>query len=202
MFPMKKTIIALAIAAAGTIAVPAAFAQSMPNANHDGAFVKGQVGRTHMDHDRYNGHDTGYQLTGGYRWAVGSSALLGVEGGYNDLGNIKAKNVFHSGDVYNTRRSQLRGWMLGVNGHFNLNPNWFINAHTGVYSWKGHGMSNNETPVLHNSLDKTSWYAGAGFGYDFSNNFSLGLNYDYYRAKKDNVDLSTDMISVGGEYRF
>jgi OOP family OmpA-OmpF porin/outer membrane immunogenic protein len=202
MFPMKKTIIALAIAAAGTIAVPAAFAQTMPSANHDGAFIKGQVGRTHMNHDWYKGHDTGYQLTGGYRWAVGSSALLGVEGGYNDLGNIKASNVFHSGDVYNTRRSQLRGWMLGVNGHFNLTPNWFVNAHTGVYSWKGHGMSNNDTPVLHTSLDKTSWYAGAGFGYDFSNDFSLGLNYDYYRAKKDNVDLTTDMISVGGEYRF
>jgi OOP family OmpA-OmpF porin/outer membrane immunogenic protein len=51
-------------------------------------------------------------------------------------------------------------------------------------------------------LDDTSWYAGAGVGYDFSNNASVGLNYDYFDAKKDNVDLSTDMISLSAEYRF
>jgi OOP family OmpA-OmpF porin/outer membrane immunogenic protein len=30
----------------------------------------------------------------------------------------------------------------------------------------------------------------------------VGLNYDYYDAKKDRVDLSTDMVSVSAEYRF
>jgi OOP family OmpA-OmpF porin len=52
------------------------------------------------------------------------------------------------------------------------------------------------------NLDNTSWYAGAGVGYNITQNFSLGLNYDYYDAKKHGLDLSTDMVSVSAEYRF
>ena len=70
-----------------------------------------------------------------------------------------------------------------------------------MYSWKGHRLSNDVNPVR-KSLDDTSWYAGAGFGYNFSNNMSVGLNYDYFDAKKNKVDLSTDMVSVSAEYRF
>ncbi len=39
-------------------------------------------------------------------------------------------------------------------------------------------------------------------GYDISENFSLGLAYDYYHAKKDRVSLSTDTASLTAEYRF
>ena len=46
------------------------------------------------------------------------------------------------------------------------------------------------------------WYAGAGFGYDFSNNVSLGLNYDYYSAKKHGAKFDPDAISLSGVYRF
>jgi len=31
---------------------------------------------------------------------------------------------------------------------------------------------------------------------------SVGLNYDYFDAKKNSVDLSTDMISASAEFRF
>ncbi len=200
---MKKTLIALAVVAGGMVAAPAAFAQTYTQPHHDGWYVDGQVGRTQMNNDWYDGHDTGYQLTGGYRWAVGQSALVGVEGGYNDLGNIDIDpgNIFNNKDVYNRTSSELHGWMLGGNGHFNLTPNWYVSARAGLYQWKGHGLSNNKNP-LDRSLSKTDWYSGVGFGYDFSNNMSVGLNYDYYHADKDNVDLSTDMVSVGAEYRF
>jgi OOP family OmpA-OmpF porin/outer membrane immunogenic protein len=197
---MKKSLLALAFATAGLMAAPAVFAQSAPNGN-GGWFVNGNVGRTSIDKGPYDGHDTGYGINGGYRWAVNPSVALGAEIGYNDLGNIHAKNVFNSDRVVNRNKTQLHGWTAGVNGHFNLSPNWYISARTGIYGWKGHGMSNDDLPARH-SLDDTSWYAGAGFGYDFTNNFSLGLNYDYYNAKKHNVDLSTDMVSVSAEYRF
>lgn len=197
---MKKSLLALAFATAGLMAAPTVFAQSAPNGN-GGWFVNGNVGRTSIDKGPYDGHDTGYGINGGYRWAVNPSVALGAEIGYNDLGNIHAKNVFNSDRVVNRNKTQLHGWTAGVNGHFNLSPNWYISARTGIYGWKGHGMSNDDLPARH-SLDDTSWYAGAGFGYDFTNNFSLGLNYDYYDAKKHDVDLSTDMVSVSAEYRF
>lgn len=172
------------------------------NSTTDGGwFLNGQAGRTHIDHRPYNGHDTGYQLTGGYRWAVAPSTLLGWEVGYNDLGNIKAHNVFNSNKVYDSSRSALHGWLLGVNGRFNITPKWYVGAHGGLYQWKGHGLSNNSNP-LHRSLSKTDWFAGAGVGYNITSHTSVGLNYDYYHAKKDNVNLSTDMVSVDAEYRF
>ncbi|QEE25765.1 MAG: porin family protein [Rhodanobacter sp.] len=197
---MKKSLLALAFATAGLMAAPAVFAQSAPNGN-GGWFVNGNVGRTSINKGPYDGHDTGYGINGGYRWAVSPSVALGAEIGYNDLGNIHAKNIFNGNRVVDRQKTQLHGWTAGVNGHFNISPNWYVSARTGIYGWKGHGMSNDELPTRH-SVDDTSWYAGAGFGYDFTNNFSLGLNYDYYNAKKHNVDLSTDMVSVSAEYRF
>jgi OOP family OmpA-OmpF porin/outer membrane immunogenic protein len=196
----NKSLIALAFASAGLVAVPAAFAQNAP-ADNAGWFINGNVGRTAIDHGPYDGHDTGYAVNGGYRWSLAPNFALGAEVGYNDLGNIHAKNVFNDDPVVENGKSQLHGWTAGVNGHFNVTPNWYVSARTGIYGWKGHGLSNNENPIR-KGLDDTSWYAGDGVGYDFSNNVSLGLNYDYYDAKKDRVDLSTDMVSVSAEFRF
>lgn len=198
---MKKTLVALAFATAGLMAASSAFAQTAPANHHDGWYLNGNVGRTHLNKGPYNGHDTGYELNTGYRWAVSPSALLGFEVGYNDLGNVHVKNAFNNDPVVSYPESELHGWTVGGNGHFNLNPNWYLSARAGIYQWKGHGLSNNQNP-LQRSLDKTDWYSGVGVGYDFSNNFSLGLNYDYFHADKDQVNLSTDMVSVGAEYRF
>jgi len=197
---MKKTLLALAFASAGLMAVPAVFAQSA-SADKGGWFINGNVGQASLNHGPYDDSTTGYGVNGGYRWAVNPSVALGVEAGYNDLGNIHPKNIFNSQPVVDRGKSQLHGWTTGVNGHFNVSPNWYVSARTGIYGWKGHGLSNDANPVR-KGLDDTSWYAGAGVGYDFSNNVSVGLNYDYYDAKKDRVNLSTDMVSVSAEYRF
>ena len=193
---MKKTLIALALVAAGAVAAPA-FAQE---ANGAGWFANGSVGRTSVNKDRYDGHDTGYQLNGGYRWTVSPWAAIGVEAGYNDLGNIHAKNFFNGNRVVDRRKSELHGWTAGVNGHFKIDQNWYISGRAGVYGWKGHGTESDDFD--RRNIDKTSWYAGAGVGYDFSKNWSLGVNFDHYDAKKDGLDLSTNMTSVTAEYRF
>ena len=195
---MKKNLITLALVAAGMVADTSDFAQSADNA---GWFVNGNVGRTSIDKGPYNDSDTGYAFGTGYRWGLTPSVALGFEAGYNDLGNIKVSNVFTSDPVLAKERSALRGWTAGINGHFNVTPNWYISARTGVYGWRGHGLSNNDNP-LRKSVSKTDFYGGAGVGYDFSNNWSLGVNYDYFDAKKSQVNLSTDMLSVSTEYRF
>lgn len=196
----NKTLLALALSTAGLLAVSPVSAQSASGEN-GGWFVGGNVGRTAIDHGPYDDRSTGYGINGGYRWAVNPAIALGVELGYNDLGNISPKNVFNDRPIVARNKADLRGWMTGVNGHFNVSPNWYVSARTGVYLWKGHGLSNTENPIR-KGLDDTSWYAGAGVGYDFSNNVSLGVNYDYFDAKKQGVNLSTDMISVSAEYRF
>ena len=197
---MKKTLLALALATAGLMTATGAFAQNAPTHN-DGWFVNGNVGRTSLSNSTYDGSDTGYAINGGYRWAINPQVALGAEVGYNDLGNVHAKNIFNNKPVIEDGKSQLHGWTAGVNGHFNITPNWYVSGRTGLYGWTGHGLSNDANPIR-KGLDDTSWYAGAGVGYDFSNNFSVGVNYDYYDAKKQHVDLSTDMVSVSAEYRF
>ena len=61
---MKKTLIALAFIAAGSAAAPS-FAQSSNGTN--GWFVNGNVGRSDVNKGRYDGHDIGYLVNGGYR---------------------------------------------------------------------------------------------------------------------------------------
>lgn len=196
---MKKTFIALALLSAGIAATPV-FAQDAP-AGNNGWFIGGNIGRAHLNKGFYDGNDTGYAIDGGYRWSFSPNVALGVEAGYNDLGNIKLKSPLSGPPLVSTSKSKLHGWTLGVDGHFNLTPNWYVSAHTGIYQWRGHGLSNDSNPLFR-SVSKTDWYGGAGFGYDFSNNFSVGLNYDYFEAKKNHVNLSTDLISVSAEYRF
>lgn len=197
---MKKTMLALALGTAGLLAVPAVFAQ---NASTDNAgwFVNANVGRTAINQGPYNGHDTGYALGGGYRWSLAPSFALGAELGYNDLGNIRARNIFNSQPVVNPTKSQLHGWTVGANGRFDLSSNWYLSGRAGLYSWTGHGLSNDSNPIRQ-GINNNSWYAGAGVGYNISDNLSVGLNYDYYDARKHNVNLSTDMISASAEYRF
>ena len=196
---IKKSLLALALSAAGLFAA-SAVAQSVPTQN-GGWFVGGNVGRTSIDHGPYDDRSTGYGINGGYRWAVNPAVAFGVELGYNDLGNISPRNIFNDKPVVARGKADLHGWTAGVNGHFNVSPNWYVSARTGIYGWTGHGLSNDESPIR-TGLDDTSWYAGAGVGYDFSSNVSLGVNYDYFDAKKQGVNLSTDMISVSAEYRF
>lgn len=197
---MKKSLLALAFATAGLLGTSAAFAQNAP-ADNGGWFINGNVGRTSINHGPYNGHDTGYALDGGYRWSLAPSFSLGAEVGYNDLGNIHARNIFNSQPVVAPGKSQLHGWTLGANAHLDLSPNWYVSGRAGLYSWTGHGLSNDINPVRR-SLNDNSWYAGAGVGYRITSNLSVGLNYDYFDAKKQNVNLSTDMVSASAEYRF
>ena len=215
---MNKHLFALAIATTALCTVPA-FAQdtqstaSPTEAATSGSFQPGQpigsgnwflsgsVGQAHMRVGPYNDHPTTYALNGGYRWKVGPDVGLGVEVGYNDLGNFKLKNAFNSDDVNLTdRRNALRGWTAGVNGKINVWQGLYVSGRAGVYGWKGHGYANQD--INRHDLDQVDWYAGVGAGYDFNPHFSLGLSYDYYRASKNRIGLTSDAASLTAEYRF
>jgi OOP family OmpA-OmpF porin/outer membrane immunogenic protein len=212
---MKQSLLALAFVSAGACALPA-FAQdaatttdTSPSGNYlpnqpvgsGNWFLSGSVGQSHLYKGPYNDHPTTYAVNGGYRWKVGQDVGLGVEVGYNDLGNFKVKNAFNSNDVNLTdQRNALRGWTAGVNGRIDVYRGLYVSGRAGVYGWKGHGYNNQD--INRHNLDKVDYYAGAGVGYDFSDHFGLGLSYDVYHAKKDGVSLSTDTASVTAEYRF
>jgi OOP family OmpA-OmpF porin/outer membrane immunogenic protein len=215
---MKKTLIVLALASAASFALPALAQDSTPSAADNSGpttgnyqpgqaigsgnwTIDGRVGQAHVNKGPYNDHPTTYAINGGYRWKVGEDLGLGVDVGYNDLGNFKLKNAFNSNDVNLTdRRNALRGWTAGVNGKINVWQGLYVSGRAGVYGWKGHGYANQD--INRHDLDKVDYYAGAGVGYDINNHFGVGLAYDYYHARKDGISLSTDTASLTAEYRF
>lgn len=217
---MKKSLIALAIASTALCTLPA-FAQdstAAPTGNDSTTattgnyqpgqaigsgnwFVDGRVGQAHVNKGPYNDHPTTYAINGGYRWKVGEDLGLGVDAGYNDLGNFKLKNAFNDNPVnLKDQRNALRGWTAGVNGKINVWQGLYVSGRTGVYGWRGHGYANQD--INRHDLDKVDYYAGAGVGYDINSHFGIGLAYDYYHAKKDGIGLSTDTASLTAEYRF
>jgi OOP family OmpA-OmpF porin/outer membrane immunogenic protein len=192
---MKNTLFALALSAAG-LAVAPLQSHAADNGN-GGFFVNGNVGQSNLSKGVYDDNDTAYGVNLGYRWALNPNVALGVEGGYTDLGKFDTKN-----SVAGLPQAKISGWTAGVNGHFNLNPEWYVSGRAGLFRGdvKGAYLAS-ATPVY---VDDTStkYYAGAGFGYDFSNNLSVGLNYDYYKTDKSGLSLDPSLVSVSAEYRF
>jgi len=194
---MKNTLFTIALAAAGLAVVPA-ISHADTNGN-GGFFVNGNIGQSNLSKGAYDDNDTGAGVNLGYRWAINPNVALGVEGGYTDLGKFDTKDSFNG---LGLGRAEVKGWNAGVNGHFNLSPNWYISARGGLFRGDIQGSYlAGSTPV---NVDDTSnkYYAGAGFGYDFSNNFSVGLNYDYYKVKDQGLNLDPNLVSVSAEYRF
>ncbi|WP_024889042.1 outer membrane protein [Luteimonas huabeiensis] len=237
---MKKLLLPAVLAALSP--VPAALAQD--RLAHDTYrpdlqsgqghwFVAGNVGRTDGGTaDRFgsgdfnvfesrDGRRTGYGLVAGYRWKIGERWGLGLEGGYSDLGNLRVRNVFND-DPVNQRDSEnaLRGWQVGGNARFHVTPAWYIGARGGYFR-----ASDNDADY-YNSVGqdlglesggrdgRNSWYAGIGTGWNATERFSIGVHYDYFRAKSGDLrdpatgvefegpKRSTALLGLTAEYAF
>lgn len=235
---MNKTLICAALAA--SMFAPSAFAQSggdnyRPDkpVGEGNAFIAGNVGRTDGgtagrfgtgDFNVFEGRDgrkTGYGLVGGYRWKVAPSWGVGIEGGYADLGNLVVRNAFNS-DPVNQREdtNALRGWLVGANARVNVNPAWYIGARGGYFRASDNNVDYYNSVGQNLGLEsggsdgRNSWYAGIGTGWNATENFSVGLHYDYFRAKSGDVrdpasgaefegpKRSTALLGLTAEYAF
>ncbi len=198
LFPMKTTLIA--IAAAGLTALPV----TSHAADKAGFFINGNVGQSTIDKGVYDDDDTAYGISAGCRWALAPNFALGVEGGYTDLGTWSPKagavGALPAGEFLTD--AELSGWTAGVNAHLNLSDNWYLSGRTGLFHADIKGDRLVAGLPVHADDTSNSWFAGAGIGYDFSENFSLGLNYDYYKADKDGLKFDPSVVSVGAEVRF
>jgi len=192
---MKNTLFAIALATASLATLPAV-THAADNAG--GAFVNGNIGRSSLDKGLYDDNDTGYGINAGYRWLLNPNVALGVEGGYTDLGKFDTKGAYSG---LGLGHASVKGWTAGVNGRFNVAPQWYVSGRAGLFRADTKGWTN-EAVSTYVDDSSTKWYAGAGFGYDFSNNLSLGLNYDYYKTSTNRLNLDPGLFSVSAEYRF
>jgi OmpA-OmpF porin, OOP family len=187
MNKMIMTALALAVAAA---------AMHAGAARADGFFVEGRYGRSDFDG---SGKDVALGVNGGYRWGA-----FGLEGGYTDLGALDHGSLQigtpGGGTTGLYSGIDLSGWTAGVNGHFKLDPHWYLSARGGLFHWKAD--MDLSAPGPNAKFSGTDWYAGVGAGYDFSERFGVGLNYDLYKASKSNLDFDAKVLSVNTEFRF
>jgi len=161
---------------------------------------------TYSNYDLGSESDTSAQINFGWR-----SQFIGVEAGYIDLGSVKDSLTAAdlAGTSYTGAKAKLSGdgWTLGLNGHFNPTKMWYISARGGLFMWKLH-YDETDTAVggaIYNyseSQQSMDWYAGVGTGVDFNRHMSLGVNFDYYKIKKDSVDIGNRVFTVNFEYRF
>jgi len=197
---MKTTLIAIALATAGLSAAPMLSHAADANGPGGGLFINGNIGQSSLSKGAYDDNDTAYDANIGYRWALNPNVALGIEGGYANLGKFDPSSNFNSQGL---GRASVKGWTLGVNGHFNITPEWYLSGRAGLFRAyvKGAYLDAAATPVY---VDDTSskYYAGAGVGYDFSNNLSIGVNYDYYKADKAGLKFDPSVVSVSAEVRF
>lgn len=205
---MKKTIFALALATAGFVAVPAAFAQDAANPTaQQGWYVGANAGYGQVDKGPYDNGSFAGGVKGGYRFAINPSTSLGAEVGYVYLGRADAKGAYtqnfanYNGD---NGKSKLQGATAGLNLRYNLSPSWYGEVRGGAFFAKGSGLTNDKIDPQPVSFNSTRYYAGVGVGYNIAQNWSVGLNYDYYDGSQSskNIDLPTSMYTVSAEYRF
>ena len=220
---MDKVLLSVAAAAA------LSFASFSASASSEGTFVGINGGRTNYDISHADFHDksdTAFGAVVGYRWAVDRPFYFGVEGGYVDLGKISSKydqsETFGSGANTHVEtfheKDELKGHavLVGANGKWELPHHWTITARLGLaHSHTSYDVSEIEKidggVVLneggHRSSNDNGIYAGLGFGYDFTKNFGVTVNYDNYSLKAQGITDDKRTVNVGvwgaaAEFRF
>jgi OOP family OmpA-OmpF porin/outer membrane immunogenic protein len=196
---MKNTLLTIALAGTGLIALPLAGHA----AEKDGFFINGSVGQSDYSQGLYDDEDTAYGVNLGYRWALSPRFAFGVEGGYTNLGQWSPETGdLDIPDRELLRDSELKGWTAGVNAHLNLSDQWYLSGRTGFFRADAEGDILVAGVPFRADNTSNEWYAGAGVGYDFTDNFSLGLNYDYYKSDNKGLKVDPGVLSVNAEARF
>jgi outer membrane autotransporter protein len=191
---IQMTAIAIAMAAASS---------SVFAADAGAFFINGNVGQSSFhDHGFSDRTDTTEAVRVGYAWNLSpSTATLGVEAGYVDLGRASGTAVTTSGDFdFSTR---LGGPLLGVNYKYTLNNKIYFEGRGGWFRSK---FDANAPAFGSKSFSGNGTYVGLGVGYDITPHFSLGVNFDEYhgRATVFGVRAKEGVSSLSGfaEYRF
>jgi OOP family OmpA-OmpF porin len=200
--------LATAIAAALAAASTASFADTI----NGGFFINGNLGQSNYrvsKQDWTDRNDFAEAVRFGYTWY--NTVDFGVEAGYVNLGELGYK--VKGGGYYFKDAIEGRGLLLGVNGKYRFAGKWYVSARGGWMRSHATERLSSNYPGLPGfggsesfSSNDNGWYAGAGVGYDFTPNFSLGVNYDNYHSKATFGDFDASanvaMYSAFAEYRF
>lgn len=185
----KKNYVALALAS--VLLIP-----TLATAD-TGLYVDGAIGRASVDDSGFDDNTTAFRIGVGYRFIENFSTELG----YLDLGKVD-EDVAVGGA---TASIDVDGFYVGIAGRIPLyegNQGFFLNARGGLLFWDATGRVRvGGTAVRLNESDK-DFYVGVGAGYDFNEQFGVGLGYDRYNIGENRADLTYGVFALTGEVRF
>jgi hypothetical protein len=161
-----------------------------------GGFVRVEAGRSHTSVDvdglgSDSDNDTAWSLRGGYYF----NDNVAVEGFYT-----RAYDKTFS-DGVDTVGAKADAIGLGVVGKKNFgadNLGFFIDGRAGITRGKIKLSLNGES----DSDTSTKLYYGVGAGYDFTKALGLSLNIDRLHGAGDGVDVKSNLVTLGAEFRF
>lgn len=171
--------------------------------NGAGGFVTLKAGSGNLSTPIVNTSGFSYAVSAGYRWALPGNQALGVELGYLNQGR-----VHH--DFQGVAQASEKGHALTVGPTYRFTfgdgtraGDYFASVRTGYMRWHGNARASSSETLLLTTGDKgNGWYAGVGFGHDFSPHASVSLNYDFYRANASYYHVNLGFTSLAMEYRF
>ena len=180
------------LALAGALALAGLSTSAMAQ----GAFARVEAGRAHSSVDvdglgSDSDNDTAWSLRGGYYF----NDNVAVEGFYTRAYDKSFDDGVDSGSA----KADALG--LGVVGKKNFgadNLGFFIDGRTGITRGKVEVTIDGES----GSDTSTKLYYGVGAGYDFSKAFGLSLNIDRLHGAGEGVDVKSNLVTLGAEFRF
>ena len=171
---MKKIIKMTALAV-----VLGAVSTSSFAASQGAFFINANVGQSNFhDHGFSNHTDTTTAARAGYAWRVGDASEFGVEAGYVDLGRASGSVVVYNSSVgFDTK---LSGPLLGANFKYTFSNKIYVSARAGWFRSK---FDANIAGIGSQRFSGDGAYSGLGVGYDITQHFSLGVNFDEYHGR-------------------
>lgn len=161
-----------------------------------GLYIDGAAGQTSVDDAGINDNDTAFRAGVGYRFLEN----FGAELGYLDLGKVE-----ESLGGGNSISVSSDGFYAGVAGKiplYDASTGFYVGARAGLYFWDATGRLRQGTTTVRLDDSDNDFYVGVSGGYDFNEQFGLGLAYDRYKLGDGDADLSYSTISLTGEVRF
>lgn len=196
---MKKHVGTAALAA-----VLAAVSTSSFATDPGAFFINGNLGQSNF-HDQgdfnSNNTDTSATLRAGYYWQS-DVVDFGVEGGYASMGSAKGSLAGPNLSTLDYS-AKVTGPLAGATIKYKFQNRMFLSARAGYF---GSNIKLGVDGFGSQSKSEGGSYIGAGAGYDITPQFSLGVNWDEYRARASFYGIGTRLgissISGFAEYRF
>lgn len=166
-------------------------------------FINTNVGQSnfHDKGDFSSNTSTGATLRAGYYW---QSEVwdFGVEGGYASMGKAKGSIVVPGYPTFHYA-AKVDGPLAGATVKYKFQNKMFVSVRAGYF---GSRIDLSGDGVGSQTKSEAGNYIGAGVGYNLTEHFSLGVNWDEYHSRASFYGITTkfgiSVVSGFAEYRF